>query len=114
MALIKKTNWKGFDADYWTIIRRMEDKLQNNTHVELALFKDKATYEAEKHTLQWGSLLLTTRSVVVEGIDHSREELYNRVKEPSPRFEYVQDPVTYETLRQQHETNFFADAEDDL
>jgi len=115
MALIKKSNWKGFEAEYWTIVRRMEDKFQNNTNVELALFKDKVTYEGVKNSPQWGTCLLTTRSVTVQGIDHTREELYNVVKEPKPGSRYIQDAFNFDPpVTEPVETNFFADAEDDI
>jgi len=47
-------------------------------------------------------------------IDHTREELYKVVKEPKPGFDYAADAFHLDAAMEQVETNFFADAEDDI
>ena len=123
MALIKDTLFKGFPANYWTILKRYEDKLSNSTHVTVGLFKSKEYYLSIKDTPEWYQGLLEQRELWAPGIDLTREELYAILKISKPTISILTtiepDPEDSEQVitvqkETEIETNFFADAEDDL
>jgi len=123
MALIKQKLHKGFPANYWTILKRYEDKFSNRTHLTIGLFLNKEHYESVKGSPEWESHTLEVKEVWVEGIDLTREELYEKIKIPAPVEQVnhvtIPDPENegkFITTQENTtvETNFFADAEDDL
>lgn len=56
MALKKIIQYKGFAPEYWSIIKRIWDKITGRTIVVLACFKDEATSKIEENGVRTGLL----------------------------------------------------------
>ena len=123
MALIKDTLFKGFPANYWTVLKRYEDRFLNKTHVVIGLYSSKEFYESVKNTPQWESSVLEVREMWLEGISLTRKKVYELIKKSvmveQSTYEHGVDPenpdiAILKPVVINTETNFFATAEDDL
>ena len=74
MALILDTPFNGFTASYWKITKTVEDAFINETYVEMSLYKDQATREANIKT----SLTYTTFRF--PAVDLTRADIYGLIK----------------------------------
>lgn len=74
MALVKKTQFKGFDAEYFNIINLSWNKFAKQTVISIALYKDKATRDLD------GYSFVREFSVTFAG-RLSVEECYAKLKE---------------------------------
>jgi len=123
MALIKDTLFKGFPANYWTVLKRYEDRFLNKTHVVIGLYASKEHYLSVKNTPEWERSVLEMREMWLEGISLTRKKVYELIKKSVMveqfTFEHIVDPekpdtTTIKPVVISTETNFFATAEDDL
>jgi len=104
MALIKNRKFKGYDWDYWIIYEVHACKKANLTYVTMALYKDQA---AREENLE-GHILLESHEI--EGLDHTRGELYAALKISKPATE---EDVEYGRAEEVgEELNWFVDATD--
>jgi len=74
MALTLQTIYKGLTAEYWKIISVSENMMANQTLVRLALYKDKATRDANIADF------IDLRALTFDGLDLTREAIYPLIK----------------------------------
>lgn len=97
MALIKKTNFKGIEAEYWAIIRNGWDKLNNKSTCILGL------YITRQERLNGIGNFLDRRLFTFDG-QLDIPTLYSKIKEPVIRTNGDGEEV---------DINFFTDSLDD-
>lgn len=88
MALIKKTNFKGIDAEYWKIITLIEDFITNKTKVIMGL------YVSRQARLINGINFVKRETFEIEDIDLDREQTYEKLRELAA-FEGAQDILEF-------------------
>lgn len=106
MALKKTQSYKGYTADYWRVTRVSCEYAHNQTQVIMALYKDKATRDADPDAV------LLTQGKTFGGIIENRADAYAKVKEPVLVLAHPEalpgTPGAEETI----DTNPFSKAED--
>ena len=75
MALKKVVSFKGYDAEYHRITEAREAYGSSKVDVEVALYKDAATREADAENV------LTRTQYRLNIVDQTRESLYAALKE---------------------------------
>ena len=121
MALKLATTEKGLDADYWKIIYQNTDYRTNSTQCVLALYLDKEHREAGIDN--W----LKLEPFQLDGIDLTREQLYNTITESKQEDKVVSEAVAevkdaegkivipaVEAVIEKVELNKWAEAESDM
>ena len=92
MALKKVKEIKGLDCEYWKIINNRFDYINNKTHLVLGLYVSETTRNSSVNNY------IHCESISLEGVDLTREEMYNGI-------------VESKLNEEDEETNWFADAE---
>lgn len=84
MALKLKTDYKGFQAEYFSIVRVLSDKSSLKSIVSLALFKDEQTSkEVDTEGVRVGlKKVLTSQNKIVSGINLPLADIYTALKAP--------------------------------
>jgi hypothetical protein len=74
MALLKTVTFKGFEANYWKILKTSEDIPSVKTSVKVGLYKDLASRQANIENT------LLTKFYDLDGVDKIREDIYEELK----------------------------------
>lgn len=84
MALKLKINYKGYEAEYFSIRQVFQDKTKQQTTVSLALFKDEATSrETDNKGFRIGLRnFLKSEQKEIDGINLSFVQIYEALKLP--------------------------------
>lgn len=87
MGLLKTTEHKGYDAEYWRITQIVIDTLNQTVSVSLSLYKDKATRDTNEHAIILNiglelDTLLDAQPQVVDNVKNiNLQEAYKKLKE---------------------------------
>jgi len=91
-ALRKTIDYKGYQAEYWTITSRYWNKIIDRTNCQLSLFKDETTSkEVDSNNVRVGlsnQINELSKNFSFEG-ELNTSELYLKIKESIPKTEIV-------------------------
>jgi hypothetical protein len=88
MAIIKTDgDTKGNIGEYWKIVGKKEDELENYTEVDLACYKNKAARQENVKNYIWRS-----NGIIIDGINLTKAQIYEAVKQ-LPNWGTVGDDV---------------------
>jgi hypothetical protein len=96
MALQLEETEKGIVCNYWKIYRNDQNIVENKTCVRLALYKDRASRDLSIMNF------LKLESFVFDGLDYTREQLYEKIIEPVNE---EQDNPDFDSNQEESESN---------
>jgi len=86
MALIKTLNYKGQDYNYWKVISKNENRLNNTTFINIALYFNK-----DIRTASVNNYVMTINKILT-GIDLTIQDIYENLK-TTPEFTGATDDL---------------------